>query len=246
MRILIVDDESPARENLRRKLAKLPFDFCLIQEADNIIEAQKQIKDFEPELVFLDIHMPGGSGFDLLDQFEVIDFEIIFVTAYDEYALEAFDKLAIGYLLKPIDEDKLTNILNKLMLKGSHKDTSNQIQLLKRFLDRNNDSKRLGIPVENGIEVISTSDLMYLESIEGYTIIWLLDGSKILSSKRLIYFEPMLPKDTFIRIHRAFIVNINFVSKYLKSGEVVLRNEKFLTVSKRMKKEVAELLRGPF
>lgn len=243
MRAIVIDDEQSARENLIFKLNKLDLDINVIAEAEDIEEAEKLIKEIKPDLIFLDISMPKGSGFDLLDRFAEITFEIIFVTAYNKYALKAFQYFAIGYLLKPIEIDVLRDtVLNTKKRIENNQNKENIVQLSK-YLKESNRNSIIAIPVESGLEFIDMDEIMKLNASEGYTIIYLKSGTKIVSSKPLTYYTNLLDPSCFFQVHRAYVINLGCIKKYHKVGFVQLADGSEIPVAKTKKSEFLNLFK---
>lgn len=239
---LIVDDESSARENLISKITKVSDQFEIIGESQNIDEAEKAILRLKPDIVFLDIQMPKGSGFDLLDRFIKHDFQVVFVTAYDDYALKAFEYFAVGYLLKPIDTEQLKLTLDNVINKYQNNLANNHIESLLDFM-KNNNSSVVAIPSETGLEFVDFNDIIYLEADDGYSFIYFNSGNKVISSKSLQHFTDLLPEQFFYKLHRKYIVNMTYLKSYHKVGFVVLKNEVELPVAKSKRSEFTKLFK---
>ena len=241
MKVLIVDDEANARENLIRRLRKLYPEIVVFEEASSVEMAKRHLVKQAFDIVFLDIEMPGEDGFELLRSYEKVPFAIIFVTAYNEYAVKAFEFLAQGYVLKPVDNQLLKRVVDNII---ENKLSSKDQSILKKLdsLINNTDRGRLGIPVEKGVDIIEKSEILYLEASEGYSIIYLANKAKVVSSKRLPFFEDHLEGYRFIRIHRKYIVNFDFVKRFNKVGEIILVNNEVLPVSKAGRALVKDIL----
>jgi len=240
MNVIIIDDESHARENLKKRLQKIDSEICILDMVSNVSDAYISIMNHEPELIFLDIEMPGGDGFSLLAMFKSINFDVIFVTAYSEYALKAFEMMAIGYITKPIDNELLTKVYRKVKSNSSKfidqqliSDLSNKINVLSK-------SKRMSIPSDKGVDIIEEDDVMMLLASDGYTKIIMKNESFIFSSKRLKYFEDSM-NDSFVRMHRSTIVNTSYIQKYHKVGFIVLKNGQELPVGRKYKRNIQDL-----
>ena len=184
------------------------------------------------ELVFLDINLSDGTAFDFLDQLESIDFKIIFITAYEEYALQALKIGAVDYLLKPVDVDELKAALQKVE-KLTAADQKNQIAKAKQVF--NNEGNHIILSFHDSYQVINLDELIYCESDKGYTTFYCVDGKKHLVSKTLKDFEDRLLEAKFQRPHQSFMINMKFVDKYDKSGTIYLKNGTKIPVSSRKK-----------
>ena len=233
---IIIDDEKSSRQILSTKIRQITDEIDIISEASNIKEGEKIIQENNPDIVFLDINMPKGSGFDLLDKFQDVTFEVIFVTAYNDFALKAFEYFAIGYILKPIDNEILKLTLEKIISRIKTRSSENQIDFLKKFISNSN-TQVLAIPVESGFEFVNMDEIIRIESDEGYSCIHFENQTKILSSKPLNYYNSMLPVNYFYQIHRSHIINIRFLKNYHKIGFITLKNGEEIPVSKAKRSE---------
>lgn len=211
---VIVDDESKARNNLIQLLQK-HSDLLIVGEASNYDEAIQIITEKMPDLIFLDIKMPQHSGFDVLDkliQLDIRNFDVVFLTAYDEYAIKAIKYAAFDYLLKPIDEEELHETLIKFKAKKRNKHFLN-IEALRSMLDP---CKRLKINTKTGYEFISHTEITYFEGDSNYTKMVLADGNSYNICRTLKDIENELIASTFVRVHKAFIINKQYLSAYNK------------------------------
>jgi two-component system, LytTR family, response regulator len=238
---IIIDDEPMARELLQGMILEYTPTIEIVALCENLPEGVKAINRFHPDIVFLDIEMPGYSGLDLLDFFnnDEINFSIIFVTAYNQYAIQAFKLSAVDYLLKPIESDDLIQSLSLF----EKKLTNNNVQVLKHNLSSL--AKKIAINTANIIVFVNVDDILFFKADGAYTHVVLNDDRDILTSKNLKYFEEVLsgnPK--FYRCHKSFIVNIHFISEYVKSDggylkvkghNVALSVDKTATILDKMK-----------
>lgn len=233
---MIVEDESNSREILRNYLAKYCPDVNLAGEATSIKEAKELIGKYSIDLVFLDVEMPFGTGFDFLDQMPERTFETVFVTAYNQYAIDALNNHAAYYLMKPVNIDELIKAVNYVK-EIRQKEDALENQVLKPKL--NKVDGKITLPQQDGFQVLNVSDILYCKADDNYTEIYLVN-KKILVSKTLKYFEEALSEFPFARIHKSFLVNVNEVVKYKKGkgGSVVVSNGKELLVSAAKKKEL--------
>jgi len=229
LKTILVEDEARSREILRNYIVKYCPNIELIGEASGIEEGLSLIKNNQLDLVFLDVEMPYGNAFDLLDKVENRSFETIFVTAYDHYAVEALNNQASYYLLKPISIDDLIKAVEVVT---DIKQKENELQ--ESVLKPKNDivEGKITVPQQDGFEVLKTSDILFCKADDNYTEIHLQKG-KILASKTLKYFEEVLQEFGFSRIHKSYVVNVNSIVKYKKGkgGSVVLENDKELQVA---------------
>ncbi|WP_430412282.1 LytR/AlgR family response regulator transcription factor [Kordia sp.] len=232
MKALIVEDKEHIRKALVHILASIDTEIIVIGECESVKEAVIVTKVCKPDLIFLDINLTDGTGFDFLDQTEGLNFKVIFITAYEEYALRALKIGAVDYLLKPVDVEELTEALKKVS-KLSVATQKQRIKTVKKVL--NNDSDTLILSLQDSFQVIDLKDLMYCESDKGYTTFYLSNGKKHLASKSIKEFEEQLTKNSFTRPHQSYIVNLKFIEKYDKSGTIYLKNGKKIPVSSRKK-----------
>lgn len=234
LRAIIVEDEVDGREILRRYIEKYCPEVSLKGEASNIDEALVLIRNNSLDLVFLDVEMPFGNAFDLLDKIPDRNFEIIFVTAYNHYALEALNNHAAYYLMKPIAIDELIKAVDHVK---EVKEKENRLQEKILIPNANGVSGKITVPQLDGFEILEASDILYCKADDNYTEIYL-ENKKLVASKTLKYFEQALEKFSFLRIHKSYLVNITAIVKYKKGkgGSVVLKTGKELLVSSSKKK----------
>lgn len=230
LKSIIVEDEETSRDILRNYLKKYCPNIDVIGEASNIDDALVLIRTHTLDLVFLDVEMPYGNAFDLLDKVGDINFETIFVTAYDHYAIEALNAHASYYLMKPISIDDLIKAVD-YVTEIKLKEEALQDQVLVTKTDSVNG--KITIPQQNGFEVLETANILYCKADDNYTEIYLNNNKKRLVSKTLKYFEDILSESGFARVHKSYLINVNEVSKYLKGkgGCVELSNGKQIMVS---------------
>ncbi|SNR17185.1 LytR/AlgR family response regulator transcription factor [Tenacibaculum jejuense] len=228
LKTIIVEDEQISREILKNYVKKYCPSIELMGEASNIEEAYELIQQHELDLVFLDVEMPFGNGFDLLEKVEDKTFETIFVTAYDHYAIEALNNQATYYLLKPISIDELIKSVNLVL---EIKEKENQLQN-KILTPSATIQGKITIPLQDGFEVINVEDIIFCKADDNYTEIHFSNSKKIVS-KTLKHFEEVLKEYPFARIHKSYMVNINHIKKYKKGkgGSVELINGKEVLVS---------------
>ena len=232
MNALIVEDKEHIRKALILLLDSFENDISVVGECESVKEATIVAKACKPDLIFLDINLTDGTGFDFLDETEELQFKVIFITAYGEYALQALKMGAVDYLLKPVDVEELKIALNKI--KNLSAETQRQrITVARKVL--NNEDDTLILSLQDSFQVINLHELMYCESDKGYTTFYLSDGKKYLASKSLKEFEEQLYKHSFTRPHQSFIVNLKFIDKYDKSGMIHLKNGANIPVSSRKK-----------
>jgi two-component system LytT family response regulator len=233
---LIVEDEANSREILRNYLSKYCPNVRVQGEAASIQEAIELIKKNALDLVFLDVEMPYGNAFDLLDQLPNRTFETVFVTAYNQYAMDAVNNHAAYYLMKPINIDELIKAVDYVS-EIKTKEEALEGKVLQPKLHRV--EGKITLPQQDGFQVLNVADILYCKADDNYTEIYL-EHKKILVSKTLKYFEEALSQFSFARIHKSYLVNVNEVIKYKKGkgGSVVVSNGKELLVSASKKKDL--------
>jgi two-component system, LytTR family, response regulator len=233
IRAIIVEDEAVSRDILRTYLSKYCPNVTLVGEASNINDAYELIQKNELELVFLDVEMPFGNAFDLLEKVEDRRFETVFVTAYDHYAIEALNNDASYYLLKPISIDELIKAMN---IVTEIKEKENELQNKVLSPKISSTSGKITIPQQDGFEVLDVNDIVFCKADDNYTEIHLANSKKLVS-KTLKYFEEALLPYDFARIHKSYLVNINSVVKYKKGkgGSVIVSSGKEILVSSSKK-----------
>ena len=240
IKAMIVDDEP---KNLR-VLSKLLNEFCptveIIAESANAVDAYDLMKTKMPELLFLDIEMPFGNGFDLLDRLGPSGFEIIFVTAFNEYAIKAFKYSALDYLLKPVNIEELKNAVTRAEEKIRNKSTNEQLKNFLHNLHKPDISDhKIAIATREGLMFLLIDKIMYCEANGGYTTFHTKSGEKLISSRNIKEYEDILPPKIFFRIHHSFIINLKSIARYHKGrgGYVEMENGNIIEVASRRKEE---------
>ena len=245
MQGLIIDDEAHNRENLKQLLKAYCPDVFISAEAESVEEGSGQIALHRPELVFLDIQLHGQSGFDLLQQVPAITFEVIFVTAYDQYGIQAVKFAALDYLLKPIDIEELKTAVEKARVAIAKKQKNEKLEYLLSYLkDENKTSPKIALPLLNETRYIAIDEIVCCEADNTYTFFFLASGERILVSKTLKEYAGMLIPHGFLRTHQSHLVNIKFIKSWLKEdgGAILLTNNTKVPVSKLNRDKVKELL----
>ncbi len=233
MKALIVEDKEHIRKGLLHLLASVNIEIMVVGECESVREAVVVANACKPDLIFLDINLTDGTGFDFLDKTEDLHFKVIFITAYEEYALRALKIGAVDYLLKPVDIEELKIAISKVSI-VSEETQREQIATVRKVLN-NDDNDTLILSLQDSFQIIDLKELMYCQSDKGYTTFYLNGGKKYLSSKSIKEFEELLPEERFTRPHQSFIVNLKFIDKYDKSGTIYLKNGIKIPVSSRKK-----------
>jgi two-component system, LytTR family, response regulator len=242
MKALIVDDEALGRESLELLLKKHCPQVEIVCTAENITEARQQILSYAPAVVFLDIEMPYGNAFDLLEELGAINFEVIFVTAYESHAVKAFRYNAVDYLLKPIDPDDLkkavARVEKKIQTSRLNSNSNTQIERLLQTLPAGR-PRRLTLSTADNILFVNIDDIVRLKADTNYTYVHLLNGEKIIVSRTLKEYEGLLSDCGFFRVHNSHLVNLNHIKKYIKS-------DNYLEMSDSSKVEVSNRRKADF
>jgi two-component system, LytTR family, response regulator len=240
LKVIIIDDEANSRNTLRQKISTYCKGLEIIAECEDGESGIVAIDRVNPDIVFLDVEMARMNGFVMLQQVNNRDFELIFTTAYDHYAIRAIRYSALDYLVKPIDIEELKAATAKAIEKRKLRSPNERIEtLLHNLLDEKNLGNRLAIPSQEGLRFVETADIIYLEAESNYTIIYITPGIKITVAKTLKDFEELLSRQLFIRIHHSHIINKKHIQRYIRGdgGQVVMSNGKTLDVARRKKEE---------
>ncbi len=241
LKTVLVDDEINALEALEWKLNRYIGDVQIIK-CNSPIEAIDIIQTEKPDIVFLDIDMPEMDGFELLKRLSYTNFELIFTTAHDEFALKAIKVSAIDYLLKPVDKDELITAVDKVIVSRKGNQLEDKLQSL--FTNLQEKSDKINIAADGKIYLLERSDVIMLKSDKSYTTIFLTNDKNIVVSKTLKEVEKKFVYPEFFRVHNSFLVNINHVKEYLKSmgGELIMTNGMSASISRNKKNELLERL----
>lgn len=241
LKAVIIDDESDSRQILANYLTKYCPDVKVCEFGDSVATGLEAIKKYEPEIVFLDIEMPYGNGFDLLDKVENVNFETVFVTAFDNYAIRALNQSAAYYLLKPVDIDELIKAVEKIKSDREKENYSSRAQLLATNIQSG--KQRIMLPTLEGFEIVTIHSILYCEAADNFTKFFFENGNPILICRTLKYFEDILTEHKFVRIHRSYLINPEFVIRYSKGkgGFVTMKNNQELEVSPNKKKGLMDI-----
>jgi len=237
IKAVIIDDEQNARNTLKTLLQKTEISVNIIAEADDVLTGKEAITKTKPNLIFLDVQLKTGTGFDILASLPNLDAEVIFITAYDDYAVKAFQMAAFGYLLKPLQVIDLRSLLSRFEERKKQEiNANNRTRVLIENFD-NSKVKKLVIQNVNGFRVLRLEDILYLQGEINYTRFFLKDGEKILTSKTLKEYDNLLSDFGFYRIHQSHLINLSHVAEYIKGegGVVIMNNKEHLNISRRRK-----------
>lgn len=242
MTAIIVDDEKNSREVLETMLKKYCLEITVLGSCTGAEDFLGRLRSEQPDILFLDIEMPGMNGFEMLEHIGRSEFELIFTTSYSEYAIKAIKHSALDYLLKPIDKDELIQAVQKAS-KNVAPLSSSRVGHLLELLASKNASKRFGISTSEGMTILNTADIVYCESEGPYCKFYFAGNKTLVASRTLKETEEALHDADFCRIHNSYLVNMKFVERYIRGegGEVVLTNGKKLPVSRTKKQEFLQL-----
>jgi two-component system LytT family response regulator len=248
VKALIIDDEFQSRNLLSKLLSDLAPDVQLVGQASSVDEAFVSINDLQPNLIFLDVMLNEATGFDLLRKFDKINFEIIFTTAHNEFALKAFRFNAIDYLLKPIDPDELQAGITKAKEKLQSKQFASREHLENLYQsihNLNGPGKKIAIPTSDGFMLQPIEDIIYCQAVGNYTQFYLTNKRKLLSAYTLKQYDDMLSEFNFFRAHKSFLINLDHVQQYKKGegGTVVMSDGMEVEVSRRNKESFVQIFK---
>ncbi|MGI9543730.1 MAG: LytR/AlgR family response regulator transcription factor [Cyclobacteriaceae bacterium] len=237
---VIVDDEKHCLETLSWQLQRFCPEVNLLATCSGAQEALEILQKQSVDLVFLDIEMPHMNGFEMLQQLSSIKFDVIFTTAYDMFAVKAFQFSAVDYLLKPIDKDQLQQAVQKVLLKGQAISAEQLNVLFQSLYQQAPNMQKIALPTMEGLEFIQSNQIVHCQSESNYTHIFLQNGSKLLISKTLKETEEMLTGHNFMRVHHSHLINLNHIKKYVKGdgGYVIMSNDDSINVSRSRKEDL--------
>lgn len=241
LKAIIIDDEPDCVKLLALQLKMYCPRVDVVAACTSSTEGLQQIKDLQPDIVFMDIEMPVMNGFQVLEELGQINFSLIFVTAYDQFAVKAFRFNALDYLLKPIDGKELTKAVEKAILQ---KPDTQQLQSLKQQLysGEKYQPDKIALPYQNGVTFTEIKNLLYCESDNNYTRFHILGGQQCLVSKTLGDIEEVLEGRNFLRVHRKYLINLDHIKKYVR-GEgnyLIMSNEESIPVARNKKEKLIE------
>jgi len=243
-RTVIIDDDKLARKGLRCILEQNFQEIEIVGEADSVANGLQLINECEPDLVFLDIEMPDGNGFSLLEKLKDVNFRVVFTTSYSDYAITAFKYSAFDYIVKPVLIENVRATVNRIneIPVLIEKD---RVEVLKSNLDqRNNDDHTIALPEINGFTIVKVKDILRCEGERNYSRIFFKDGTSLLVSRTLLDFDNLLVSHGFFRIHRSHLISLKNVNRYLKTdgGMVEMNDKTQLPVSSKFKDELLNRL----
>jgi two-component system, LytTR family, response regulator len=238
LKTVIVDDEQDAVEFINSIIGEYCSSLEVVAKANNVVQGVAAIKDNKPDLVFLDVEMPNGNGFDLLAQFPEKDFDVIFITAFNHYAIKAIKFSAVDYILKPININEFIEAVNRVVKKRSERHTpgNESLKILMENL-RTSPPSRLAIPTADGMEYLNPREIIRIEADRSYSWFYLMGGRKILVSKHLKEFQELLSDRYFFRSHNSHLINLKYVKKYVRKegGYIEMIDGGIIPVSRNRK-----------
>ena len=238
LKTVIVDDEQDAVDFISSIIGEYCTSLEVVAMANNVAQGVSAINDKKPDLVFLDVEMPNGNGFDLLAQFPEKDFDVVFITAFNHYAIKAIKFSAIDYILKPININEFIEAVNRVIKKRSerHSQGNESLKILMENL-RTSPPSRMAIPTADGMEYLNPRDIIRIEADRSYSWFYLTGGRKILVSKHLKEFQELLSDRYFFRSHNSHLVNLKYVKKYIRKegGYIEMTDGAMIPVSRNRK-----------
>ncbi|WP_296705720.1 LytTR family DNA-binding domain-containing protein [Algoriphagus sp.] len=240
LKAIIVEDEFHSRETLKGFLREYCPEVLLLEEASSVEDAVIKISGLRPELVFMDIELQTGTGFDVLQRVSHLDFHLIFTTAFEHYAIKAIKFSSIDYLLKPIDMEELQAAVQKALQLSENENRQKLLEnLLNNFKSHSSENHKISLSSSEGVEFIPSKEILFCEANGAYTHFHLQDGRKLLVSKNLKEYENILQGHSFMRVHNSFLINLEEVKKYVRSegGYIVMNNNKQVSISPSKKDE---------
>lgn len=240
LKAVIIEDEKHSREVLKKMLKKFCPDIQVVAIVGTVNDGVEAIHEESPDIVFLDIELRPGTGFDVIKQIKGPSPEIIFTTAFEQYAIKAFKLSSLDYLLKPISVKELQHAILKARKKKNERIYKKQLDTLMFNIGQQSlKTSRVCLATAESIEFITTEEIIYCKADGAYTIFALKEGKTILTSKRLKVYERLLPRQHFMRVHNSFLINLKEVKKYMKSdgGYIIMNNGQQIAISHRKKNE---------
>ena len=245
IRAIIVEDEKSNRDNLAKILGEYCNSVEIVALCSSAVEGRKAISELQPDLVFLDIEMPGGNGFSMLESLGQINFEVIFVTAFDHYGIKAVKFCALDYLLKPIDLLELTHAVEKVEQRLAEKSENLRMKTMLSNQKSELTNPKIAIPLSDKIEFVEVSSIVRCEGDGNYTNFFLKNGDKIIASKTLKEFDELLSDYNFLRVHQSHLINLNEVKSYIKTdgGYIKMNDGSSVSIARLRREMVLEKLK---
>ncbi|MGL2966906.1 LytR/AlgR family response regulator transcription factor [Flavobacterium sp. XGLA_31] len=245
---VLIDDDENLRNGMKSLLARYAPEINIVGEADSVESGTTLLLQNQPQVVFLDIHLGDGSGFDLLEEVNKkgkLNSQIVFITAHEQYAIKAFRFSALDFLLKPVDPDELSKVIGKIKNVLDKNDSVAHIDLLLENIRKKVDNfKRIALSTADGIHLFDVSDIIRCESEDNYTKFYIKNNKPVLISKTLKEYEDLLTEHGFERIHQSHLINLSYLKSYIKKdgGYVIMADNSNLPISQRKKERLQEIL----
>jgi two-component system, LytTR family, response regulator len=245
MKVIIVDDEPTVRNAITSLLTENFPDIKIVSSVGTVEEGFNAISDLSPELLFLDVELPDGNGFDLLKRIPHVNFKVIFITGHQEYALDAIKVSALDYILKPFDTDELRAAVQKAKELINHDEQQLKLQTLNENLQNKKPLKRIILPTSEDLHIVSINDIIRAEADSNYTTFWLTGGKRIMVSRTIKEYDGMLSGSGMIRVHQSHLVNLSFIDKFVKrdGGYLELKDGSKIPVSSNLKNKVIQAIK---
>jgi len=243
LKAVVIDDEQDAREVLVQTIEEFCSNVTVLGQANGVVDGVKLLKTGSPDIVFLDIQMLDGTGFDLLDLVSPFNFKVIFVTAYDKYAIKAFQYSALDYILKPLSPLNLVNAINKYKEeKAVFSEFEHQIELLKSNI--NGKVQKIAVPTSDGVKFLKIDEIIHCKSDGCYTVFYLEGIKELTVTRTLKEYADILPEDVFYRIHKSHLINVNYIEQYVNrdGGMVIMENNNSLPIARNRKDEFLKVI----
>ena len=244
MNVIIVDDEIAVRKSITTLLRESYPEINITASAGTIVEGYEAIKQHRPDLLFLDVELPDGSGFDLLKKISPVNFKVIFITGHQEYALRAIKVSALDFILKPFETEELHRAVEKALEAINHDEEQLKLQVLNENLQNKKILKRIILYTSDHLHLVSVSDIIRAEADSNYTRFWLSGGKRIMVSRTIKNFDELLSGSGLIRVHQSHLVNIKYIDKFVKrdGGYLQLKDSTSIPVSHNLKKQVLKAI----
>ncbi|MEM7105487.1 MAG: LytTR family DNA-binding domain-containing protein [Bacteroidota bacterium] len=245
LKSILIDDEPKCLDSLRLDLQDHCPQVIIVAKCQSGKEGLKAIKKYKPDLVFLDIEMPWMNGFEMLELVDNIEFDVVFTTAYDQFAVKAFRMSAVDYLLKPIDAEDLQNAVQKVVEKNHPAFSKQQLEVLVNNMSSQTPSQRVALPVKEGFDFILVKDILYCEADGSYTKVFLSNKKSMYIVRSLKEMEALVIDHPFCRIHHSYLINLNHTVKYIRGdgGYVIMVDGANLNVSRNRKEALMAMIR---
>ena len=243
VKVVIIDDENSGRNVIRQYLALYCDDIEIIGEADSVKSGVELLSKEHPDIVFLDIQMQDGTGFNLLEALPQRSFKVIFVTSFDQYALKAIKFSASDYILKPVDPDEFVEAVQNVQAELA-KQSPVEDERIDELLTNMNNFSKIGLPTANGILFFKVDDIVRCEADGAYTQFFMNNGEKVLVAKNLKIYEELFADNKFLRVHKSHLINTSYIDKYINGdgGSVIMADGSCVEVSRRKKDELLSMM----